>query len=91
MTTHTKTSIATTLPPDELAALDRVRSRENRSRAALIREAIRWYLAVVDRLPPAQDPLARESEALQEAEEEFARGQCRRLEDVLHDLGRPTE
>jgi hypothetical protein len=41
MTTRTKTTIATTLPSDELAAVDRVRSRENRSRAALMREAIR--------------------------------------------------
>ncbi len=89
MTASTKT-ITTTLPLDELAALDRVRSRESRSRAALVREAIQWYLAAVDRLPPAEDPLRSETEALREAEEEFARGQGRRLEDVLRDLGRPA-
>ncbi|HEV2097655.1 MAG TPA: ribbon-helix-helix protein, CopG family [Stellaceae bacterium] len=91
MTIPTKTTITTTLPPNELAALDRVRSRENRSRAALVREAIQWYLAAVDRLPSTEDPLPSEIEALREAEEEFARGQCRPLEDVLRDLGRPTE
>jgi metal-responsive CopG/Arc/MetJ family transcriptional regulator len=91
MTAHANTTITTTLPPDELAALDRVRSREKRSRAALVREAIRWYLAVADRLQPAEDPLPGEIEVLREAEEEFARGQCRRLEDALRDLGRPPE
>lgn len=89
MTTHAGTTIATSLAPDELAALDRVRSRENLSRAALMREALRWYLAAADRLPPAEDPLPSEIEALREAEEEFVRGHRRRLEDVLRDLGRP--
>ncbi len=87
-TAPARTTIATTLAREELAALERVCSRENRSRAALVREAIQWYLAAVDRLPPAEDPLPSEIEALREAEEEFARGQGRRLEDVLRDLGR---
>ena len=37
--------------------------------------------------PLAEEPLPGELEALDEAEEEFRRGQTRRLSDVLHGLG----
>jgi AbrB family looped-hinge helix DNA binding protein len=37
---------------------------------------------------PAEEPLPGDLEALDEGEAEFARGQTRRLQDVLHGLGR---
>jgi AbrB family looped-hinge helix DNA binding protein len=41
--------------------------------------------------PAAEDPLPGELEALDEAEAEFAQGKTRRLDDILHGLGRKTK
>ena len=38
--------------------------------------------------PSAEEPLPDELEALDEAEEEFLQGKARRLDDILHGLGR---
>jgi AbrB family looped-hinge helix DNA binding protein len=38
--------------------------------------------------PVAVEPLPDEIEALDEAEQEFAEGKSRRLDDILHGLGR---
>jgi bifunctional DNA-binding transcriptional regulator/antitoxin component of YhaV-PrlF toxin-antitoxin module len=38
--------------------------------------------------PVPEDPLSGELEALDEAEQEFAEGKTRRLDDILHGLGR---
>ncbi len=38
--------------------------------------------------PTAEEPLPGELEAIDKAEAEFARGKTRRLDDVLHGLGR---
>jgi AbrB family looped-hinge helix DNA binding protein len=38
--------------------------------------------------PAAEEPLPGELEALDEAEEEFAQGRTRRLDDILQGLGR---
>jgi len=38
--------------------------------------------------PTPDDPLPGELEALDEAERQFARGKTRRLDDVLHGMGR---
>ena len=83
-----KKTVATTLPDDELAALDRVRERKNLSRAEVVREAIRWYVGAMRHLPAAEEPSPDEIEAIREGEEEFVSGKTRRLEDVLHELGR---
>ena len=91
MTSSTKKIVTTTLPADELAELDRVRERQSLSRAEAVREAIRWYIGAIGRLPPAEDPLPDEVEAIRLGEEELARGECRRLEDVQRELGLPTK
>jgi metal-responsive CopG/Arc/MetJ family transcriptional regulator len=88
MNIRTKRTVTTSLPDLELDELDRVRERQNLSRAQVLREAVRWYLGAMRRLPPAEEPLPDELAALQEAEEEFARGGGRPLRDVLCDLDR---
>jgi hypothetical protein len=91
MATRTKKTVTTTLQVDELAELDRVRGAQSLSRAEALREAIRWYIAAIGRLPPAQEPLPDEVEAIRLGEEEFAHGECRRLEDIQRELGLPTK
>jgi len=39
----------------------------------------------------AEEPLPGDMEALDQAEEEFARGETRRIDDILHGLGRKTK
>lgn len=41
--------------------------------------------------PIPEEPLPGEFEALDEAEQEFAEGKTRRLDDVLHGLGRKAK
>ena len=86
MPPRTKKTITTSLPQEDLAALDRVREQQRMTRSQALREAVRWYIDAMQRLPPAEAPLADEIEALREAEEEFARCGGRPLRDVLHDL-----
>ena len=50
------------------------------------RQAVRWYVGAMRRLPPPDEPLPDEVEALRDAEAEFARGGGRPLRAVLHDL-----
>lgn len=88
MTTRTRKTITTSLPDEELDELDRVRERQNLSRSQALRQAVRWYLGAMRRLPRAEEPLPDEIAALREAEEEFARGGGRPLRDVLRDLDR---
>ena len=88
MTARTKTTVTTSLPRDELDELDRVRERENLSRSQALRQAVRWYVGAMRRLPPPQEASPDELEALRESEEEFARGGGRPLRDVLRDLDR---
>ena len=88
MNARTKTTVTTSLPREELDELDRVRERENLSRSQALRQAIRWYVGAMRRLPPPQEPAPDELEALREAEAEFARSGGRPLRDVLRDLDR---
>jgi metal-responsive CopG/Arc/MetJ family transcriptional regulator len=90
MATRTKKTITTSLPQEELAELDRVRERQNMTRSQALREAVRWYIGAMHRLPPAEEPLPDEIEAMRRAREEFARGETVRLEDLQHELGLPT-
>ena len=83
-----RTKITTSLQAEELDQLDRVRERQNLSRSQALRQAVRWYVGAMRRLPPAEEPLPDELEALREAEEEFTRGGGRPLRDVLRDLDR---
>jgi metal-responsive CopG/Arc/MetJ family transcriptional regulator len=88
MTTPTKKTITASLSREEINDLDRVRERQNLTRSQAVRQAVRWYVGAMRRLPPAEEPLPDELEALREAEEEFARGGGRPLRDVLRDLDR---
>jgi hypothetical protein len=90
VSTDPKRTITTSLPASELAELDRVRERQDLSRAEAIREAIRWYIGAIGRLPPAEDPSEDELDAIRDGEAEFARGEARRLKDVQNELGLPT-
>jgi hypothetical protein len=90
MSTCTK-RIATSLLQEELAELDRVRERQSMTRSQALRAAVRWYVGVMRRLPPAEEPLPDEAEALREAHEEFARGGGRPLRAVLDDLERHSK
>jgi hypothetical protein len=90
MATRTKKTVTTSLPQDELAAFDQVRERQNLTHAQAVREAIRWYVGTIGR-PPGEDPTPDEIKAIRRGEAEFARGECRRLEDVQRELGQPTE
>ena len=85
MTVGTKKSITMSLPDEELAELDRLRERQNLSRSEALRQAVRWYIGAMRHLPPPEEPLPDELEALREAEAEFARGGGRSLRDVLRD------
>jgi hypothetical protein len=60
------------------------------TRTEAVRAAIRWYVGTVGSLPPAEDATPEEIEAIRRGEEEFARGETRRLEDVQHEPGLPT-
>jgi len=91
MTTARKKTLTVSLPESELAEFDRIREQHNLTRSQALREALRRYLAAMDRLPPPEEPLPDEIQALQEANEEFARGGGRELRAVLHDLERRTK
>ena len=86
-----KKTIATSLPEEELAELDRVREHQRLTRSQALRQAVRWYVGAMRRLPPPAEPLPDEIDALREAEAEFARGGGRPLRAVLHDLERRSK
>ena len=50
------TTIATSLPQDELAQLDETRRDHGLSRAEAVREALRLYIRWADLLPSEDDP-----------------------------------
>ena len=87
-TRNTKT-VTISLPPQLVAELDRVREREHLTRSEILREALRRYIAVAerDRMIPVADALPEEIEAMHRADEEYARGECVRLEDLQRELG----
>ena len=60
--------IITLLPEADLAALDSVREQQNLTRSEADREAIRWYIGVMARLPPAEDALPDEIKAIEQGQ-----------------------
>ena len=80
-----KKTIATSLSEEELAELDRLREQQSLTR---LRQAVRWYVDAMHRLPLPAEPQPDEVEALRDAEAAFARGGGRPLRAVLHDLER---
>ena len=92
MSTRTSTTLNISLPQDELAALDRVRKRDNLTRAQALREAIRRYVSQgSDRKIPVEDALPDEIEAIEEGQAQIARGEYVLLEDLKHEMGRPPK
>ena len=87
----TKT-LAITLPGSMVDELDRLRKRPHLTRSELLREALRRYISVAGRSDtmPVEDPLPEEIEAMRRANEEYARGECVRLEDLQRELGLRT-
>ena len=55
----------------------------------ILREGLRRYIGVAgrDRMIPVEDALPEEIEAMRRADEEHARGECLRLEDLQRELG----
>jgi Arc/MetJ-type ribon-helix-helix transcriptional regulator len=82
-TSKTKT-VAVTLPEPLVDDLDRIRKRRHLTRSELMREALRRYITVTERSDTisVEDPLPEEIEAMRRANEEYARGECVRLEDL---------
>jgi metal-responsive CopG/Arc/MetJ family transcriptional regulator len=89
MSTGKTKTVTISLPPQLVAELDRVRQRERRTRSEILREALRRYITVAerDRMIPVDDALPEEIEAMRRADEEYARGECVRLEDLQRELG----
>src|SRR4051794_34625144 len=81
-----ESAIVASLSQEEIGELDRVCEGQNLSRSEAVRQAVRWYVGALRRLPEPEEPLPDETEALREAEEEFARGSGRPLRDVLREL-----
>ncbi len=55
-------AITATLPPEDLAALDRVCREQGVSRLDAVENALRWYIDREGDLPPIDDPAADEIE-----------------------------
>ena len=92
MSIRTKQTVATSLSPEEVVALDRVRKRDNLTRAQALREAIRRYTSQAsDRQIPVEDALPDEIEAIEEGQAQIARGEYVLLDDLKHEMGRPPK
>jgi metal-responsive CopG/Arc/MetJ family transcriptional regulator len=92
MSTRTTKSVNVSLPQEELAALDRIRKRDNLTRSQALREAIRRYVSQSsEREIPVEDALPDEIEAIEEGQAEIARGEYILLDDLKHELGRPPK
>jgi len=90
MNKRTAQTVTISLPPEMVEELDRVRRREHRTRSDVLREALRRYVSSTGRRVPVMAARPDEIEAIRRAEEEFARGETVRLEDLQHELGLPT-
>ena len=92
MSTRTKKTVATSLWPEEVVALDRVRKRDNLTRAQALREAIRRYVShYPDRQIPVEDALSDEIEAIEEGQAQIARGEYVLLNDLKDEMGRSSK
>ena len=92
MSARNMKTITISLPPQLVAELDRVRERERRTRSEILRDSLRRYITVAERgrMIPVEDALPEEIEAMHRADEDYARGECVRLEDLQHELGLRT-
>ena len=92
MSTRAKKTVSVALPQEELVALDRLRKRDNLTRAQALREAIRRYVSQIsNREIPVEDALPDEIEAIEKGQAEIARGEYVLLDDLKHEMGRPPK
>ena len=92
MSTRAKKTVSVALPQEELVALDRLRKRDNLTRAQALREAIRRYVSQDSkRAIPVEDALPDEIEAIEKGQAEIARGEYVLLDDLKHEMGRPPK
>ncbi len=89
MRTRDTKTVTISLPPQLVAELDRVRECEHRTRSEILCDAVRRYITVAERgrMIPVEEALPEEIEAMRRADEEYARGECVRLEDLQRELG----
>ena len=82
-------TVTVSRPPQLVAELNRVREREHRTRSEILRDALRRYITVAerDRMIPVEDARPEEIEAMRRADEEYARRECVRHEDLQRELG----
>jgi metal-responsive CopG/Arc/MetJ family transcriptional regulator len=89
MSTRAKKTVSVALPQEELVALDRLRRRDNLTRAQALREAIRRYVSQdSNRKIPVEDALPDEIEAIEKGQAEIARGEYVLLDDLKPEMGR---
>ena len=92
MSTRRKKTVTVSLPQEELVALDRVRRRDNLTRSQALREAIHRYVGQdSDRKIPVEDALPDEIEAIEEGQEQIARGEYVLLDDLKNEMARPPK
>jgi hypothetical protein len=92
MSTRTKKIVTTSLRPEELVALDRIRKRDNLTRAEALHETIRRYVSQdSDRKIPAEDALPDEIQAIEQGQAQIGRGEYVLLDDLKHEMGRPPK
>lgn len=83
--------ISFSIPEELLPAIDEAASREHRSRAELIRDAVRQYLSSgKGRTIPLDNIQPDEREAAERGRAQFERGEFVRLDDLQRELGLPT-
>jgi predicted transcriptional regulator len=87
MTSRAARSVTISVPAEMLEELDRVRSREHRSRSKLLREAFRRYVAgeSMQRIPIVE-PEPGELDALEHGRAQTARGEHVLFKDLLDDV-----
>ncbi|HVB16669.1 MAG TPA: ribbon-helix-helix domain-containing protein [Stellaceae bacterium] len=84
-------TISVTVPEEMLPEIDQTAHREHRSRAALVREALRRYLASAPgREIALENAEPDEMDAIRKGRAQFHRGDFVRLDDLQRELGLPT-
>jgi predicted transcriptional regulator len=80
--------VSVSIPEDMLPLIDAAARRDHRSRSEWIQEALLVHLVRSGTSDiPNTEPLPDEIAAVRRGEDEFARGEFVRLDDVQHDLG----
>lgn len=82
---RTTQTMTVSLPPEMVKEFERVRKAESRTRSELVREALRYYFAMVLRFPAVEATKA-ELRAIRRGREAFARGEYVTLEELKNDL-----